>query len=111
MAGYARGQLNPEPYAYESCFAVRWLIQDQVKGETALSYTTGRAPLLLWGPYLWTDGQKGRGYDGMVWNREDGNAEGTHPSEIGRQKVAEELIKFLTTEPTARTWFTKPGSP
>ena len=29
-AGYATTELNPEPYAYESAFAVRWLIQDQI---------------------------------------------------------------------------------
>src|SRR5262245_52582271 len=28
-AGYAGGRLNPEPYAYESAFVVRKLIQDQ----------------------------------------------------------------------------------
>ena len=31
-AGYATTHLNPEPYAYESAFVVRWLIQDQIKG-------------------------------------------------------------------------------
>ena len=29
-AGYATTHLNPEPYAYESAFVVRWLIQDQI---------------------------------------------------------------------------------
>src|SRR5262249_27172484 len=31
--GYARTPLNPEPYAYESGFAVKWLIEQQLKGE------------------------------------------------------------------------------
>ncbi|HMF15870.1 MAG TPA: hypothetical protein VKE98_01630, partial [Gemmataceae bacterium] len=35
-AGYARTKLNPEPYAYESGFSVKWLIEDQIKGETEL---------------------------------------------------------------------------
>jgi len=31
-AGYASTELNPEPYAYESAFAVRWLIEEQMAG-------------------------------------------------------------------------------
>ncbi|MDO8542033.1 MAG: hypothetical protein Q7S40_16470 [Opitutaceae bacterium] len=104
-AGYARGPLNPEPYAYESAFTIRWLIQDQIGGNAALRYTEGKAPLLLWGPYLWADGEKGRKFDELVWKREDANTGGTHLSELGRRKVADQLIKFLTTDPTARPWF------
>ena len=33
--GYSTRPLNPEPYAYEGAFAVRWLIQDQIKGEAS----------------------------------------------------------------------------
>jgi hypothetical protein len=59
-AGYGPGPLNPEPYAYESAFVCRWLIQDQIKGNAELNYDPSRgpvkAPLLLWGPYLWADG-------------------------------------------------------
>ena len=58
--GYSSGRLNPEPYAYEGAFAVRWLIQDQIKGDAELNYDPARglvkSPLLLWGPYLWADG-------------------------------------------------------
>lgn len=34
--GYANGNLNPEPYAYESAFPARWLIQRQIKGDAVL---------------------------------------------------------------------------
>ena len=30
--GYATTALNPEPYAFETAFAPRWLIQDQIAG-------------------------------------------------------------------------------
>jgi hypothetical protein len=36
--GHATGDLNPEPYAYESAFAARWLIRDQIRGDAGLNY-------------------------------------------------------------------------
>lgn len=110
-AGYATTPLNPEPYAYESAFSVRWLIEDQIKGEADLNYDERqgevKSPLILWGPYLWGDGVKPRQSDGLVWKREDLAGDGTHPSMSGRQKVADMLLKFFKTDPNARTWFLK----
>lgn len=38
-AGYAvRTRRNPEPYAYESAFSVRWLIEDQIAGKAELNF-------------------------------------------------------------------------
>ena len=109
--GYATTPLNPEPHAYETGFAVKWLIADQIAGNAELNFSddkgTGRAPWIAWGPYLWTDGTKGRA-DGFTWQREDCGPDGTHPSDSGRRKVAELLLKFFQTEPTARPWFLKP---
>lgn len=106
--GYATGPLNPEPYAYESAFAARWLIQDQMAGAAALNWDAERgavrAPLLLWGPYLWADGVTPR-KDGLVWTREDLANDGTHPSNSGREKVARQLLQFFRTDPLARPWF------
>ena len=33
FGGYAYDARNPEPYAYENAFSVRWLIQSQMNGE------------------------------------------------------------------------------
>ena len=111
-AGYASTPLNPEPYAYEGAFAARWLIQDQMRGVTDLAYddTKGeaKAPLLLWGPYLWGDGTTPRQADHLVWERQDLAGDGTHPSASGRDKVAGMLLTFFTTDPLARKWFMKP---
>ena len=108
-AGYAGTPLNPEPYAYESAFVVRWPIQDQIKGDKSLNYDPARgpvnSPLLLWGPYFWGDGVTPRKADSLVWNREDLADDGTHPSETGRRKVADLLLKFFKTDPNTRTWF------
>lgn len=96
-AGYATTPLNPEPYAYESAFAVKWLIQERLEGKVL-------GPWLGWGPYLWTDGTRGR-KDGFVWTCDDVRADGTHPSLSGQAKVAGLLLRFFKTSPTARSWF------
>jgi len=109
-AGYAVTPLNPEPYAYESAFAVRWVIEAQMQGEPKLNFDPAKgdvkAPLLLWGPYLWADGVKGRKIDSLVWNREDLGPDGTHPSRTsGCQKVAGLLLNFFKTDLNAKSWF------
>jgi hypothetical protein len=110
-AGYARTGLNPEPYAYESAFSIRWLIDEQVQGKPALNYDPAKgkvqSPLLLWGPYLWANGVKGRKLDGLVWKEADFARDGTHPGNSGRDKVAKQLLKFFKTDVTAKTWFVR----
>ncbi|MCA8993931.1 MAG: hypothetical protein KDA88_18235 [Planctomycetaceae bacterium] len=107
--GYADGQLNPEPYAYEGAFVVRWLIQNQSKGDMDLNFNPQQgpvhAPLLLWGPYFWGDGTTPRKSDGLIWERSDFVNDGTHPSDSGRQKVAAQLLDFFKQDAHARTWF------
>jgi len=109
-AGPASG--SPEPYAYESGFAVRWMIQSQIKGEAALNYDPARgevkAPLLLWGPYLWAQGDTPRKADGMVWTEFDVRSnDHMHPSDLGCKKVTAALLKMFKTDPAARAWFVK----
>ena len=111
-AGYATTALNPEPYSYESAFAVRWLIEEQMKGVPALNTdaTKGavKSPVLLWGPYLWANGEVPRKPDGLVFKREDlTERDGTHPSRSGQEKVAKLLLDFFTTNELAKAWFVK----
>jgi uncharacterized protein (TIGR03437 family) len=108
--GYASTTLNPEPHAYESGFAVKWLIEDQISGDPALAVDSGRVPWLGWGPYLWADGTRSR-YDGLSWVCEDLAEDGTHPSATGRMKVARILLDFLKTDSTARPWFARENPP
>ncbi len=111
-AGHADGPLNPEPYAYEGAFVVRWLIQDQIEDAAPLRYDgaagSGQTPLLLWGPYLWADGTTPRRSDGLIWERADLAGDGVHPSESGRRKVADLLLDYFTTDRLAQSWFTNP---
>ncbi|WP_395730178.1 hypothetical protein [Prosthecobacter sp.] len=102
-AGYATTGLNPEPYAYEGAFAVRHLIQQQMNGDESLALN--KSPLLLWGPYLWADGEKGRKFDDLKYTKDDFGPDGTHPSNSGREKIAKQLLEFFATSPLARTWF------
>ena len=107
-AGYATTSLNPEPFAYESGFAVKWLIEKQINGDTTLTFAGAKpkAPWLAWGPYLWADGIKSR-QDGLIWECRDFQADGTHPGLTGRTKVANLLLAFFKTEATATAWFLK----
>jgi hypothetical protein len=107
-AGYATSTLNPEPFAYESGFSVRWVIEKQMSGDTSLAYAgpSVRSPWLAWGPYLWTDGTTPRA-DGLIWKAADTQADGTHPSASGSLKVASLLLNFFKSDPTTASWFLK----
>jgi hypothetical protein len=109
--GWSTGRLNPEPYAYEGAFAVRWLIQDQMKGSKELNFDADKgvvkSPILLWGPYIWADGTTPRKSDGLIYERKDLAGDGTHPSDSGRRKVADQLLKFFQSDPLANKWYVK----
>jgi lysophospholipase L1-like esterase len=111
-AGYATTALNPEPFAYESGFAVQWLIGQQSGGDPNLNPDPAAgavvAPVLVWGPYLWADGTTPRA-DGLVWLCSDFQTDGTHPSPAGRQKVAGLLQQTFTTSPYATPWYVGSG--
>jgi len=101
-AGYSLIPLSPEPFAYQDGYAVRWLIEDQIE-RREVNYVN--APVLMWGPYLWADGTNPRS-DGLIWNCGDFMRDGVHPDGSARQKVAEMLLEFFTSDPLTSTWFT-----
>lgn len=118
-AGYATTTLNPEPYAYESGFSVKWLIAAQVKQIAtgvvdsiagSLDYRTGEAPWLAWGPYLWAAGTTPRQADGLVWQQSDFAQDGTHPAQSAVQKVGLQLLTFFKTSEFTSCWFVTAGS-
>ena len=109
--GYSVGRKNPEPFAYESGFASKWLIEAQIAqertgivdpeaGDLALS----RTPWIGWGPYLWAAGRNPRS-DGLAWLPEDVGDDGVEVSSEGVRKVGHLLLEFFAASPVARCWF------
>ena len=102
--------LNPEPFAYETAFAVKWLIEKQLSGAPELNYDPAKgpvvAPWLSWGPYVWTDGLRGRSDGLLSVCPDDLESDFTHPSANGHvPKVGHQLLAFFKTDPTATPWF------
>ena len=115
-AGYATTSLNPEPYAYESGFAVKWVVQAQIdqmrtgaidSRAGSLGYST--TPWIAWGPDLWANGTVPRS-DGLTYVRDDLVSDGTHPSQSGEQKVGRLLLNFFKGSPYTGCWFLAGGS-
>ena len=111
--GYATTGLNPEPYAYESGFSVKWLIERQIQGDRELNFDKSkgdvRAPWLSWGAYLWTNGKQPRS-DGVRFESTDfTDSDGTHQSPSGQTKVGNLLLDFFKTDSTTKPWFVKPN--
>jgi hypothetical protein len=110
-----RGQPgNSEPWSYESAFAYKWLIEQQIKGDPALNYDSARgpvkAPWMSWGPYIWANGEKPRA-DGFHFVLADFMAtDQMHESPQGQLKVGNQLLQFFKTDPTTRPWFVKKGA-
>jgi len=100
--------LSPEPTAYETGFAVKWMIEKQIDSDPTLNFDPNQgkvvAPYLSWGPYLWADGLNPRS-DGLIWGQEDMVFDCTHPSDQGSAKIANLLMDFFKTDETTKTWF------
>ena len=97
-AGWATTTLNPEPYAYETGFAVKWAIAAQIEQRRSArvdpiagNLDDGAGPWIGWGPYLWDS----------TWPRSDFESDGTHPAQPAEQKVGRMLLEFFKTQP----WF------
>ncbi len=111
-AGYAGTPLNPEPYAYETGFAVKWLIAAQIRqaltaaAPDSLAGSLGydAVPWLAWGPYLWANGLRPRS-DGLTWSAQEYAADGTHPNATADLKVGRMLLEFFKASEFTRCWF------
>jgi len=127
FGGYAPGgetDVDPEPFAYETAFAVQSLIEAQINqirtgvvDPVAGDLSYGSAPWIAWGPYFWADGPIPRS-DGLVWcdgqigapcNGElDFSPAGLHLNNTGATKSANLLLNFFTTSTYTAPWFNAP---
>ncbi len=109
--GYSNGlsNIDSEPWAYESAFAVKWAIQDQINGKLALNWDSSKgvvkAPWMAWGAYPWANGLLARN-DGTTWACPDIKYDGFHPSDpYGREKETNLMINFFKSDATTTPWF------
>jgi hypothetical protein len=102
---------NSEPFSYETGFAVKWLIAQQLLGDPSLNYDASkgavRAPWLSWGPYLWANGASKR-KDGFHFTLGDFREnDRMHHLQHGMRKMGNELLRFFKTDTTTRGWFVR----
>jgi hypothetical protein len=100
---------NSEPWSYETGFAVKWLIEEQIAGTADMNFDATRGPLrapwLSWGPYLWANGNLKRG-DGFSFDYDDYREnDRMHHSPQGMTKMGHVLLNFFKTDATTRSWF------
>ena len=109
--GWALREGNREPFSYETGYAVKWLIEEQLRGAAALNFDSQKgavkAPWLSWGPYLWANGDRPR-KDGFVFAYDDyRDNDRMHHSADGMRKMGGQLLQFFKTDATTKSWFLK----
>lgn len=99
-----------EPGSYRCGFGFKAAIEKQIMGNPMYKYTDpGKVvPYMTWGPYLWTDGNIPRDYDGLFWDCEDDfrvDGGGFHLNGAGKDKLAEILNDFFKTDTLSEIWY------
>ena len=109
--GYSTVKLDPEPYAYEGGFAVKWLIEAQIvqRRTGQIDPIAGdlltKAPFIAWGPYLWGSGTTNpAGSQAITWIPSDFIPDGVHCATSGVKKVAGALMNYFLASPYT-PWF------
>ncbi len=110
--GYATTGLNPEPYAYESAFSVKWLIEQQIDGDKSLNFDPARGEVKASVAELGTV-SLGQRLD-ETRRRLLLRAGRLHsqrryaPIAVRQRKVGQLLLKFFESDSTTKPWFKQP---
>jgi hypothetical protein len=118
--GYATNnpEILPEPYAYETGFAMQTVIADQINGAANLNYNPNNgpvvAPWLSWGTYDWANGMLAdstalAASTGLEWSCSDLGPDGVHASTPGKYKDAALLTTFMKSDETVEPWYLAPS--
>jgi hypothetical protein len=121
-SGFSTNRAPFEPYAYETGFAVKWLIQAQIEqmanGGTIvdqragnLNYSNGTAPWISWGPYLWNH-LAGSQTVGARWTSADFENTSTNGyfSDRGDAKMTLLIFNHFTLSSFSRCWLMENGT-
>jgi hypothetical protein len=92
-----------EPHVWREAFALKWLIESQIRGEPGTEFEDRpgrprRLPYLCWGPYIWDN----------AWDRSY-FTDGVHPAPKALEIVAAKYREHLRTDSIARPWMFRPG--
>ena len=87
-----------EPHVWREAFAMKWLIESQIKGEagTAFDGAQRKLPWLCWGPYIWDN----------TWDRRM-FTDGVHPGQPALAIFVEKYWNHLRADSVARPWMMK----
>lgn len=101
------------PRDYYNGWALKWLIENQIMGDTSLSFmgSNRKSPVLDWSAYLWADGNNPRN-DGFFMQCPDDLKpdDGLHWSPSGNDKAGKAIFDRFYTDIEARKWFLKKGT-
>ncbi len=119
--GYATNdpEILPEPYAYETGFAVQTVAADQINGQANLNYNPNNGPVVApwvsWGTYDWANGMLANGNvyadsAGLEWSCADVGPDGVHASTLGKYKDSALLVNFMKMDETVTPWYLAPSA-
>lgn len=99
-----KGLLFPRDYL--NGWAIKWLVEKQINGDTGYEFEGVSAPLpfVTWGTYHWADGSVQRN-DGLQWLCDlDIGGDGLHLSASGEIKSGQIMFDYFTGDETTQPW-------
>jgi len=90
-----------EPHVYQEAFAMKWLIESQIKHEKGTEFEGAerQLPWLEWGPYIWDN----------TWDRSY-FTDGVHPARKAQQIFVDKYWDHLRRDSVTRIWLLRRGS-
>ncbi|MBI3260279.1 MAG: T9SS type A sorting domain-containing protein [Ignavibacteriae bacterium] len=107
-AGATAGKGLLYPRDYLNGWAIKWLIESQINGESGFEFEGASAsiPFITWGTYNWADGSVKRS-DGLQWLCDsDIGEDGLHLSTAGEIKSGALMFDYFTKDETTQAWIT-----